>query len=335
MNPTRKLIRAGILLALIIVIGVVGYRLIEGWSLFDSLYMTIITITTVGYQEVHPLSGWGRVFSIFLILGGIGGAFYAISGIIEYFVEGQLSMTLGRRKMKTMIAKLKDHFILCGFDRFGEEVANTLNAEGVPFVIIENREDAIVRAERAGYLVLHGVGTSDELLQQAGIDSARGLVASLASDVDNTYITLSAKGLRPHLFIAARASDTEGEKKLKLAGADRIVSPDAIGGRRTAMLSLHPAVVEFLDIVTSPSRPDIEMEKVSVSEDSSLNGQTVKAIHECSNAVVLAINKKNGDLLPNPPEDEKITAGDSVIIMGARKQLSSVENVCQGKLAGK
>jgi voltage-gated potassium channel len=331
MNPTRRLLRAGILLLLIIIIGVAGYRLIEGWSLFDALYMTVITITTVGYKEVYPLSIGGRVFTILLIVGGIGGAFYALFGIIEYIVEGQFGMTLGRRRMKTRIANLKEHFILSGFDRFGEEIANTFKAEGVPFVIIENRPDFIARAEHAGYIYLEGDGTKNEVLQEAGIDRARGLVAALASDVDNTYITLSARGLHPTLFIAARASDVEAEKKLRLAGANRIVSPDAIGGRRAAMLALHPAVVDFLDIVTSPNRTEIEMEKVAVNDTSSLNGQTVKDIRQCSSAVILAINKKNGELLPNPPEDEKIVSGDSLIIMGSREQLGSVEAVCQGK----
>jgi voltage-gated potassium channel len=335
MSPTRRLLRAGVLLTLIIVLGVVGYRLIEGWSLFDALYMTVITITTVGYKEVHPLSTGGYVFTIFLILGGIGGAFYALFGIIEYILEGQFGKTLGRRRMENRIANLREHFILSGFDRFGEEIANTFKAEGVSFIIIENRPDFIARAEHAGYLYLEGDSTKNEILQLAGIDRARGLVAALASDVDNTYITLSARELRPTLFIAARASDVEAEKKLRLAGADRIVSPDAIGGRRTAMLALHPAVVDFLDIVTSPSRTEIEMEKVAVNDKSSLNGQTVKDIRQCSSAVVLAINKKNGELLPNPPEDEKIVAGDSLIIMGSRKQLGSVEAVCQGEWLNK
>jgi voltage-gated potassium channel len=202
----------------------------------------------------------------------------------------------------------------------------------VPFVVIDNRPDGIARAERAGYLYLQGDATSGELLKEAGIERARGLVAAANNDADNTYITLSARELRPTLFIAARASDAEGEKKLRRAGADRIVSPDAIGGRRMAMLSLHPAVVDFLDIVTSPLRPEIEMEKVAISDKSSLNGQTVKEIGQCSKAAVLAINKKNGELLPNPPENEKIVAGDSLIVMGAREQLGSLESACQGEI---
>jgi voltage-gated potassium channel len=323
---------AGVILASIIAIGVVGYRIIEGWSLFDALYMTIITITTVGYAELHPLSIGGHVFTIFLILGGMGGAFYALFGIAEYVLEGQFGITIGRRRMKTKIANLMDHFILCGYGRVGEEIASTFKDERVPFVIIDNRPDCIARAEQAGYLYLQGDATKDEVLKEAGIDRARGLVAAVGSDADNTYITLSAKGLRSTLFITARASDSETENKLKRAGADRVVSPNNIGGRRLAMLALRPAVVDFLDIVTSPRWPEIEMANVAVGDQSSLNGQTVKDVRQCSKAIVIAIKKKSGKLIPTPSEDEEIATGDSLMVIGARDQLSSLEAVCKVEL---
>lgn len=330
MSLTRRLLRAGVILASVIASGVIGYRLIEGWSLFDALYMTVITITTVGYGEVHPLSIGGRVFTIFLIMGGIGGAFYALFGIVQYVVEGQFGITLGRRRMKTRIADLTNHFILCGYGRVGEETAHALAEEKVPFLVIDNRPDCITRLEQAGYIYIHGDATSDEVLKEAGIERARALVAALGSDADNTYITLSARGLGPTLFIVARASDKETETKLKRAGADRVISPNTIGGRRMAMLALRPGVVDFLDIVTSPRWPQIEMEDVTVLEQSSLNGQTVKDIRQCSKAIVIAIKKKSGELLPTPPDDEKIMAGDNLIIMGAREQLASLEAVCKG-----
>jgi voltage-gated potassium channel len=331
MTLTRRLLWAGVILASITAVGVVGYRLIGGWSLFDALYMTIITISTVGYGEVHPLSTGGRVFTIFLILGGIGGAFYAIFGIAAYVVEGQFGITLGRRRMKTRIANLKDHFILCGYGKVGEETASVFEEEGVPFVIIDNKPDCLIRAERSGYTYLQGDATRDEVLKEAGIEHARGLVAAVGSDADNTYITLSARGLQPTLFITARASDSETENKLKRAGADRVVSPSTIGGRRLAMLALRPAVVDFLDIVASPRWPEIEMANVAVGDQSSLNGQTMKDIRQCSKAMVIAIKKKSGQLVLNPPEEEKIAAGDSLFVMGAKEQVTSLETVCKGE----
>jgi voltage-gated potassium channel len=330
MNPNRRLLWAGIILVLITSIGTLGYVIIEGWSFFDALYMTIITIATVGYGEVHPLSTAGRIFSIFLILGGMGGAFYALFGAAQYILEGQFGITIGRRRMKTKIANLKNHFIICGYGRVGEETAATFEEEGVPFVIVDHREDCIGRAERSGYLFLQGDATRDEVLKEAGIEHARGLVAALGADADNTYVTLSARGLSPSLFIIARASDAETENKLKRAGANRVVSPNTIGGQRLAKLALYPGLVDFLDILTSPRWPEIEMDSVEVSRDSSLNGQTVKGVRQCSNTGVIAIKKINGQFLPNPGDDEKIVAGDSLIVMGARNQLLLLENVCKG-----
>lgn len=330
MEQTKKLVIGGTILLVIIAAGIVGYTFIEGWSFLDSLFMTITTITTVGYSEVHPLSTGGRIFSIFLILGGMGGAFYALFGIIEFIVEGQFGITVRRRRMVNKIAKLKEHFILCGFGRVGEEISSTFKEEDVPFVIIDNRPECTARAEELEYLFLQGDATSDEILKEAGIERARGLVAALGNDVDNTYITLSARGLRSDLFITARASDSESEKKLKRAGANRIVSPNSIGARRIAMLALRPAVVDFLDTISRRRGPELQMENVAINEKSSLAGQTVNDIRHCSKAVVLAINKKTGRLLANPSEDEKVVAGDSIIIMGTREQLTSLEAICEG-----
>jgi voltage-gated potassium channel len=201
----------------------------------------------------------------------------------------------------------------------------------VPFVIIDNKPDCLIRAERSGYTYLQGDATRDEVLKEAGIEHARGLVAAVGSDADNTYITLSARGLQPTLFITARASDSETENKLKRAGADRVVSPSTIGGRRLAMLALRPAVVDFLDIVASPRWPEIEMANVAVGDQSSLNGQTMKDIRQCSKAMVIAIKKKSGQLVLNPPEEEKIAAGDSLFVMGAKEQVTSLETVCKGE----
>jgi len=205
-KPQKRLRRGLIILASIIAAGTIGYMHIEGWSFGEAIYMTVITISTVGYGEVHPLSNAGRVFSIFLIAGGASGALFVASAAIEYLLEGRLRAILGRRQMKAKTAKLKDHFILCGYGRVGEDIARTFSEEGIPFIVLDSRPDNIAMAEEQGYLCLLGDATSDKVLIEAGIERARGLVAAVGSDVDNTYITLSARGLRPDLFIEARAS---------------------------------------------------------------------------------------------------------------------------------
>ena len=330
MKSLNKVVWGILALVATIAIGTIGYEIIEGWSFLDSIYMTITTITTVGYSEVHPLSDPGRIFSIILILGGMGGAFYALTGIITYIVEGNIGATLGRRRMENKITQLKDHFILCGFGRVGEEIASIFKEEEVRFVVIDNRPECTTRAEQAGYLYVEGDATSDEVLKEAGIEKARGLVAALGSDIDNTYIVLSARGLFPSIFITARASDSEAEKKLRRIGANRIVSPNIIGARRLAMLALRPTVMDFLDTITRRRGPELQMENVAINTNSSLDGLTIEDIRRCSRATVLALNKKNGSLVPNPSGEEKVTAGDSLIIMGTSDQLASLEAVCEG-----
>jgi voltage-gated potassium channel len=330
MKSARRVLWGIYALLAITAIGVIGYMVIEHWPFLDALFMTITTITTVGYSEVHPLSQGGQIFTIFLIVGGVGAALYSFTAIAAYLIEGSLGVMLGRRYMKSKIATLKGHFILCGLGRVGEEIARTFKEEGVLFVVVDNRPDCIARAEQEGYLYLQGDATSDEVLKEAGIEQARGLVAAVGSDVDNTYITLSARGLRPDIVIEARASNEEAEIKLKRAGANGVVSPYSIGARRMALLALRPAVVDFIDILTHRRGPELQMENLVINSDSSLVGRTVQEARQCSKANILAINRKSGTLLANPAENEVIAAGDSLIIMGTREQLGSLELVCQG-----
>lgn len=329
-RPQQRLRRGIIILVSIIAAGTIGYMLIEGWPFGDAIYMTMITISTVGFGEVHPLTYAGRIFSIFLIVGGVSGALFVFSAIIEYIVEGRLGIIFGRRQMKAKIAKLKEHFILCGYGRVGEEIARTFSEEGIPFVIIDSRPENTALAEEQGYLYLVGDATSDKLLVEAGIERARGLVAAVGSDVDNTYITLSARGLRPDLFIEARASSEESEIKLKRAGADRVVSPNSIGARRMAMLALRPTVVDFIDTVTYGRGRELEMENVAVGSDSPLAGQTIEAIRNQTKAAILAISKKGGKPVANPPGDRVIEVGDRLIIIGTKEQLKALECLCEG-----
>ena len=329
MSPTRRLLWGIIALAIIIVTGAIGYMLIEGWSFIDALYMTIITITTVGYSEVHPLSESGRIFSIFLIVGGVGGALYSLTAIVSYVIEGEFGITLGRRQMKNRIAKLKNHFILCGYGRVGQEIARVFSEEGIPFVIIDNDRDSIANAEKDSYLYLLADATIDDVLKEAGIEQARGLVVAVGSDADSTYITLSARQLRPDLFIEARASSSEAEAKLNKAGADRIISPYQIGARRMAMLALRPAVVDFIDTVTYRRGRELQMENIAVRKDSSLVDLAVEEARRLTKATILAISKKSGKLLANPSAEETMEVGDILIAIGTREQLESLEKICQ------
>jgi voltage-gated potassium channel len=329
MNLQNRLIRVAVILAVIVAGGTIGYMLIEGWSFLDALYMTITTITTVGYDEVHPLSDAGKTFSIFLIVGGVGGALYTLTTVVGYFVEGQFGSTLGRRQMKNRIARLKDHFIICGYGRVGQEVARTFTGEGMPFVVIDSSPERIAQAEKDGCPYLLANATEDEVLKEAGIEKARGLVAAVGGDVDNTYITLSARGLRPDLFIAVRASDKEAEVKLARAGANRIVSPYSIGARRLAMLALRPAVVDFIDTISYGPGRELKLENIAVSDTSPLAGTTVEATHQRTRVNILAISDKQGKLLANPAGEDMIEAGGRLIVIGTKEQLCALEESCR------
>jgi len=326
MIPWRQLSRILFLLLLVIIVGVIGYMTIERWSFLDALYMTIITVSTVGYGEVHSLSAAGRVFSIVLIVGGVGVMFYALTTLVQYFMEGHFRNIFGRRRMKEKIAKLKGHIILCGYGRVGREVARVFESEGTPFVVIELDQEAANRAADNGYLCLHGNATTDEALNEAGIQRARGLVAALGSDADNLYVTLSAKEMRPDLFVVARASAEESEAKLKRAGADRIILPYRIGGRRMAMLTLRPLVVDFIDTTMYSHGHEFVLEDIVVGPDSPLLGLNVRQGLECCGAIaILAVKKSDGTLLTNPSMETSLELGDELVMIGTREQLRVVE----------
>jgi len=331
MDSLRRLVLSVGALAAIVVIGTIGYEVIEGWGLLDSIYMTITTITTVGFREVHPLSDAGRIFSIIIIIGGVGGALYVLTTVMGYILEGQFGITVGRRRMKNRIARLKDHFILCGYGRVGEEIAQAFSEEGVPFIVITNDEQHVARAEKDGYLCLFGDATSDEVLKEAGIERAHGLVSAVGTDTDNTFITLSAREMHPDLFIEARSSNPESEGKLRRAGADRVISPHAIGGRRMAMLALRPAVVDFIDTVAYGRGRQLELENVDIAGGSSLIGRTMEQARSQDGITVLAMRKKSGKLLANPPGEEIIEDGDRLIVIGTKGRLAALESLFEGK----
>ena len=328
MTATRKLLIAAGALLTIIIVGVIGYILIEGWSFMDSLYMTVISITTTGFAEVHPLDTAGRIFTMILIVGGSSTAVYALTAIVQYFMEGQLGSTLWRRNMKNRIDHLKDHFILCGYGRVGQEIARILSQEKAAFVVIDKGREAVTQAEMDNRLYIMADAASDDALKEAGIERAKGLIVALGNDADTTFVILSARQLKHDIFIEARVSTPEAEGKLRKAGADRIISPYSIGARRMAMLALQPGVADFIDIVSFKGH-ELHLENLTVADDSPLAGSTINEARKRSKAVVLAISRKKGNLLANPGDEEQIQAGDSLIAMGTRDELRAMEGECE------
>jgi len=312
-----------------VLVGTIGYMLVEGWNFQDSLYMTVITITTVGYMEVHTLDMAGRIFTIVLLIAGVGSALYALTALVEFFLEGRLGSTLWRRKMKNRIARIKNHFIICGYGRVGQEIARILTNEDVPLVVIDRDNEAITRAELDELLYVQADATDDRALKQAGIDSARGLIVALGSDADSTYVTLTGRQLRPDLFIESRISAPDAEAKLTRAGANRITSPYSLGARRMAMLAIQPDVADFIDTFTFHEQ-ELSLENLVVGQESPLNGVKLGEIRQHHKAAVLTLTKKNGQLIANPDDEEVLEEGYRMIVLGTRQQLRDMEGLCKG-----
>lgn len=328
MNTKWRIVWLAIAFIAIVLIGTAGYMLIEGWGLMDSIYMTFITLSTVGFKEVYDLSTAGRVFTIFLIICGTGTMLYTVSTIVQSLLEGNLASILGRRLMKGKISNLKNHVILCGYGKVGKEVARVFQSEGTPFVIIEADEQASALATKNGFLVVNMNATNDEALKEAGVMDAQSLVSALGSDADNLYVTLSAKSLKPDIFIVSRVDSEESESKLKRAGADRTMSPYGIGGRRLAMLTLKPLVVDFIDGTLDRQGLELTLENVEVMSGSAMVGITVKeGMRRASGGHILAIKKKSGRLITSPPEDMVIETGDQLVLMGTREQLKGLDKL--------
>lgn len=236
---------------IVILIGTIGYSIIEGWNVLDSLYMSVITISTVGFQEVHPLSATGRVFTLFFIIFGVGTTLYAVGAGAKLMLEGQIRGILGRRKMSKKIQEIKDHYIICGYGKVGQQIYSEFSSRQVPCTVVEKEPLVVEKAIRDGALVIQGDSTQDSILEDAGIRRARGLISAVASEADNVVISLSARELNPDIVIVARAETAESEKKLLRAGANRAISPHTLGGTRMALAALRPHLVDFMQVATS------------------------------------------------------------------------------------
>jgi voltage-gated potassium channel len=316
----------------LLVLGTEGYHAIEGWSYADALYMTVITLTTVGFAEVHELSPAGRIFTMFLCLGGIFTLLYAATEMIRTVVSGELQEILGRRKMERSLAALRDHLIVCGFGRMGRLVCQEFSREQLPYVVIDKQAELLEGFALPHGIALHGDATSDEVLKHAGIERARAVVTVLASDADNLYITLSARLLNERLFIVARAEEAGCDEKLRRAGANRVVSPYQIGGARVAQAVLRPTVVDFIELATKTEHFDLQIEETQISPRSPLAGTMLQdsRLRQDFGVIVVAIKKASGKMVFNPSPDMVLEAGDILIAIGDREHLDRLEALANG-----
>jgi voltage-gated potassium channel len=319
----RRILLAAGLLCITLVVGTAGFVVIEKYSWFDAFYMTLTTITTVGYQELRPLSRSGRIFNSFLIFFGVGAMFLAIGAMTQTIIELELEDSYGKRRKRRMISSLHDHFIVCGFGRVGRHASYEFQRVKAPFVVIDTNEVRVAKAANAGMLAVAADATHDDSLREAGVLRAKGLIAALPSDAENLFIILSAKALNPKLTIVTRASEVEAGEKLRRAGADTVFTPYALAGRQLADALLRPHVVEFLDFVRSNIGPHVTMEQVRVPP----KAESVHQLSELLNSqvVVLAIRKEAGETIFNPPHGSKVSAGDFLIVVGERSGLQKLE----------
>jgi len=329
----RRLARRFLILSIAIfsttIIGVVGFHLIDGYPFFDAFYMTLITLTTVGYGEIHPLSLGGRIFNSFLIFFGVTTIFIAIGAMTQTIIELELADFIDKRRNKRMIDKLNNHFIICGFGRVGRGAAQELLHAQVPFVVVDLKPERAEQAIASGMLAVAADSTRDEVLRQVGVERARGLVAALSSDADNLFVLLSAKGLNPSLYVAARAAEEGAEQKMRRAGADAVFAPYAMAGHRLAQFLLRPHVVQFLDFTTQDIGMDVSIEQVRVSEHSEMVSRTIRdmQLRRDLGVIVMAIRKSDGVMVFNPPADTAVQAGDYLIAMGQQDSLRALESL--------
>ena len=300
-----------------------GYYFIESMSLFESLYMTIITMSTVGFMEVKPLSVPGRALTILIIIFGITNGAYALGTFIRMFVEGELKKSYGRRKMDKVIEKLNDHYIICGYGRIGGLICRELKENNMKFVVIENDPAAIEKLEKDGCHYVPSDAISDESLLKAGILKAKAIVTAVRSDADNVFITLTAKGLNPGIFILSRSSDEKNEAKLRRAGASSVVSPYLMGGKRMAQVLISPAVVDFIDIAFSKGTLGLTMEEVRLSPKSYLVGKNLidSNLRRDFSVIIVLIKKHSGELIFSPKPTEVLEANDILVILGKNEDM--------------
>jgi len=300
---------------------------IEGWRLLDAFYMTVITLATVGFQEVHHLGDTGKAFTILLIVFGVSVLGFTVGKLAQIMFEGEFQRFLGRKKVEMSIDALRDHYIICGYGRIGALICREFAAKPIPFVVVENNPAVLEKIEEDRVLFLRGNATEDETLLKAGISRAKGLISVVTSDTENVYITLTARGLNPDLFILARSGEPGSEIKLQRAGANKVVSPYHIGGSRMAQAILRPNVVDFIEIATGREHLDLQMEEIFIPEKSPIAGQNLKdaGLRKDTGVIIVGIKKVSGKMVFNPESTSVIEAKDTLIVLGQPSAISKLE----------
>ncbi len=312
-----------LLVLLAVTYGTVGYRLIEGWSMTDAFYMTVITLTTVGFREVGPLGTGGKLFTISLIAWGVGTIAFTVSATTELVVSGELTSYLKRRRMDKRFGNLRDHYIVCAYGRVGRAAVRQLREGGAPFVVIDADTELVPLLEEHDVPYLIADPTDEAVLRQLAVDRARGLLCAVDSDAVNVFITLTARALNPGLTIIARASNPASVDKLLRAGADHVVSPYEVSGRRMGVLALQPGVVDFLDLARIA--PGLRLEEVAVRAGSLLDGQPIKGIRSVyPSTTILVLRRQDAEPVVLPGEDIVLAAGDLLIVLGPLKAVEAL-----------
>ncbi len=330
-----KFIKIVFSLLFLVIFSTIGIKVIEGWSLFDALWHVVITISTVGYGEVHPLSFPGRVFTMFIIVIAFAIFAYGASTVASMIFEGELKKVFVIKRLERMISKMKGHTIVCGLGRTGLAAIKELRKEKIPFVVIDKNEDRIewVKDHFIDIMYIVGDATEDETLIKAGVKSASNLIVATPSDSDNLFITLSAKNLNPKIKIVSRVADERSIVKLKRAGASEVISPNIIGGLRMASLAIRPSVVSFLDIVTHHGEIDLRLEEVKIPEGSPCHGKLLKdlQIPNRTGVIVIGIKREDGSFILNPISTTMVLKGDTLIIIGTKDQFENLKDFVMGK----
>ncbi|MGH9900305.1 MAG: potassium channel family protein [Pyrinomonadaceae bacterium] len=326
-----RLVYSLVALVLAVTFGTAGFMLVEGWSLADSLYMTVMTVTTVGYGPPHALTGAGRNFTIVFMIVGVGVAGYALSSAVQTLVQSEMMAAFGQRRRHREMSKLSDHFIICGAGRVGMRILREMRRAGVPFVVIEKNPQKIANLVERGSHVVAGDATLEETLREAGVGRARGLAACLPDDADNVYVVLTARDLSRELYIVARAVEEQAEPKLIKAGANRVVAPTIIGSHRMAQALIKPAVADFMDSITAENL-DLGFEQVDVAEHSVYAGRELRQTNIRSelDVVIVAIRRRSGEMIFNPSGEARIEAGDLLIAIGRAETLAVLSKQARG-----